>query len=443
MEFARLFLWGMCAGTVIIIMTLGAPPAGAVAAGEGKVNITPSLEEFPTISLAGFGERQGKPAQGVHDDMFSRALVLADGRTKVALVSTDLLIIPGGLKQRVAQKVADIGLDENTVLLAAAHDHSAPECLHPGGDVWPLAFGKFHPQFFEWMATRIAESIRIANMRVQGAQLGFASARLEGFNRNRRDTGGDLVDPTMTVMKVANLGIGPAARTLALVVNFTAHPTIMGASNFDISGEWPGAMCQALENALRRQGIALFFNGAQGDQTHTGDFGSGWERVDAYGKALAEKAWELAQSIEMSSDVALGVNNVMWTLPEPRVSPAFIESTGQEYEMTPESATALIGSLFPTKHRLQAIRVGDGVFMSVPGEAIVELGLAMKDDAVGLGAKYPVVVGLGNDYIGYILSPEQYGLGGYESGTSFYGPQLGAILVSQMKQTARPLFAPQ
>jgi len=419
-------------------------PAAAMGAGEGRVNISPPLDRFPTISLGGFGDRQGKPAEMVRDDIFARALVLCDGdtNTKVALVSTDLLVITRGMREAVLKEVADIGFDADNVLLAATHSHSAPECLHPGSDIWPLAFGKFHPEFFQWMTTRIAESIRIANMHVQSAQLGFASARLEGFNRNRRKTGGDLVDPTMTVMKVANMGIGPAARTLAIVVHFTAHPTMMGSDSFAISGEWPGAMMRELEARLQRRGVAMFFNGAQGDQTTAGKFGSGWERVDAYGKALADKAWELVEQIEMSADADVVLSTLMWNLPEQRMSPAFIETTGQEYEMSPEMAKSLLSALFPPRVRLQAVRVGDGVFMAVAGEAIAELGLAMKENATVLGAGYPMVIGLANNYIGYILSPEQYRLGGYESGTSFYGPQLGAILVSQMNQAVRRLFKP-
>jgi hypothetical protein len=90
---------------------------------------------------------------------------------------------------------------------------------------------------------------------------------------------------------------------------------------------------------------------------------------------------------------------------------------------------------------LQAVRVGDGVFMAVPGEAIAELGLQMRANASALGAKYPLVIGLANNYVGYILSHKQYNLGGYESGTSFYGPQLGPILVAQMEEAVRPLLA--
>jgi neutral ceramidase len=435
----RAFISAICAAGAILALALTSQPAAAgFTAGAARVDITPSLTEFPTVSLAGFGERAGKPAQSVRDHIFSRALVLSDGRTKVALVATDLSGIEPGMKEAVVKKIAALGFTDNNVLLAATHNHSAPECLHPGGDAWPLAFGKFLPAYFEFTNARIAESIRAADAHMQPAQIGFAAAPLKGFNRNRRE-GGGLVDPTMTVTKVTAAAAAPE-QTLALIVDFTAHPTIMGPESFAISGEFPGAMSRSLENRMPKGGAALFFNGAQGDQTTSGDFGSGWQRVDAYGKALADKAWELAEQAEVSGDATVGISNLMWELPGYRMSPAFIESTGQEYKLTPEMAIGLASKLFPRKVQLQAVRVGDAVFMAVPGEAIAELGLAMKKNAAGFGARYPMIVDLANNAIGYILSPEEYRVGGYESGTSFYGPQLGAILVSEMQQTVRPLF---
>lgn len=442
----RMLVRIVCAVVMSVALLSQMTPASAtLSAGGAKVSITPSLEQFPTLSLAGFGERLGKPAQGVRDDIFSRALVLSDGDTKVALVSTDLSGISPGMKDAVVAHVADLGFTADNVMLAASHSHSAPECHHPGGDAWPLAFGKFHPQFFDWITQRIGESIRIANTQPLPAYVGFASAPLDGLNRNRRATGGELVDPTMTVMKIVTAGGGPGARILAIMVNFTAHPTMMGADSFLISGEWPGAMSRELERHLRGNAVAMFFNGAEGDQTTAGDFGSGWERVDAYGKALAEQAWSLAERAVTSPDADLQVSTMMWTLPKRRLSPAFMASTGQEYqaaEVGPEALDAIMARLFPAKVRLQAVRIGDAVLMAVPGEAITELGLQMKQDAASLGAEHPMIIGLANNAIGYILSFEQYDLGAYESGTSFYGPMLGPILVSQMKQTVRPLFRP-
>jgi len=437
---AKIVGWTMCA-IIGLALTLGVGPAAAsLSAGAAKLDITPPREQFPTVSLGGFGERQGKPAQGTHDELLSRALVLSDGQTKVALVATDLLMITPGMKEAVVGKVADLGFAEDTVLLAATHTHSAPECMHPGGDAWPLALGKFNAALLEWMTTRIADSIRAANEALQPAQLGFAAARIEGLSRNRRQTGEGLLDSTMTVMQVARAGGAGEGRPIAIVVNFTAHPTIMGGDSFLFSAEWPGVTNMALEQWLGGHAVSLLFNGAEGDQSHTGDFGSGWERVAAYGNAVAKEAWKLAPGITMSSDVTIAANAPMWTLPEPRVSPAFLASTGQEYGMGPAQAKELFAQLFPRKARLQAVRVGDGVFMAVPGEAIAELGLQMRANASALGAKYPLVIGLANNYVGYILSHKQYNLGGYESGTSFYGPQLGPILVAQMNEAVRPLF---
>ncbi len=55
-------------------------------AGFASEIITPDLG----CPLAGFDARKGV-ATGVHDDLYSRALVFDDGATKVALVSIDVL----------------------------------------------------------------------------------------------------------------------------------------------------------------------------------------------------------------------------------------------------------------------------------------------------------------------------------------------------------------
>jgi hypothetical protein len=422
------------------MLLLSAGPVNAsLSAGAGKAFIAP-LPYFPEVSLAGFGAREPKPAQGVHDELFSRALVLSDGETKVALVSTDLLLITPVMKEAVLAKVADLGFTDDTLLLAAIHTHSGPGSLTPGSDARSATTGKYNPALMDWMTTRIAESIRAANEALQPAQLGFAAARIEGLSHNRRQTGEGLLDSTMTVMKVVRAG-APDARPIAVVVNFAAHATIMGAKNLLYTADWPGAMNAALELWLGKGGVSLFFNGAQGDQTHAGDFGSGWERVAAYGNAVAKEAWKLAPDITMSSDVRIRAHSINWDLPQLRPSPVFMESTARESGMTAQQAQERLRARFPRRVRLQAIRIGDGVLMAVPGEAISELGLEMRANAAALGAKYPMVIGLANNYIGYILSPKQYGLGGYEVGTSFYGPQLGAILVAQMKEAVRPLFA--
>ena len=45
--------------------------------------------EFDAVWIAGFSN--GKPAQGVHDDVWARVMVLDDGESRIALVSLDAI----------------------------------------------------------------------------------------------------------------------------------------------------------------------------------------------------------------------------------------------------------------------------------------------------------------------------------------------------------------
>ncbi len=68
------------------------------------------------------------------------------------------------------------------------------------------------------------------------------------------------------------------------------------------------------------------------------------------------------------------------------------------------------------------------------------LGLEVKSTLKQSGAKHPIIVGLGNEWISYILNPEEYYQGGYEPGVSFYGDQLGPVIVKQMIAAGRKIL---
>src|SRR5690242_15909233 len=90
--------------------------------GTGACNITPNVG----CQMAGFDARKGV-AEGVHDELFSRALVIDDGATKTALVSVELLGIEGRLATRVrADSEKRPGIPAQNVVLAATHTHCGP-----------------------------------------------------------------------------------------------------------------------------------------------------------------------------------------------------------------------------------------------------------------------------------------------------------------------------
>src|SRR5204862_4926269 len=120
------------------------------------------------------------------------------------------------------------------------------------------------------------------------------STRVEVPDRNRnRRAGGAVHDTNLTVTRLDTA----EGRPLAVLVNWTAHPTFMDAEDMLFSGDWPGHLQRTVE-ALAGQGVtAMYYNGAEGDQSPVPppDCGSRWERAERYGREmgiLAWRAWE-------------------------------------------------------------------------------------------------------------------------------------------------------
>ncbi|MBM3957859.1 MAG: neutral/alkaline non-lysosomal ceramidase N-terminal domain-containing protein, partial [Gemmatimonadetes bacterium] len=192
-------------------------------------------------------------------------------------------------------------------------------------------------------------------------------------------------------------------------------------------------MERRVEQTLGGDAVCLFTNGAQGDQRPAGDFGAGFERVAAYGKRLADAV--LASRIEArpSADAVLRTASEELVLPPRAASPAFAASASAEYPIPPEQLTAVLSALFPAKARVHAVRLGDALLVTAPGEMAADLGADLRARAAP-AAKHPFIVGLANTYCGYILSPDEYDRGGYEAAVSVYGRDFGPWLVDALSK---------
>lgn len=116
-----------------------------------------------------------------------------------------------------------------------------------------------------------------------------------------------------------------------------------------------------------------------------------------------------------------------------------METGGKEYGLDEERIKILLDQVFPVQTSIGACRLGDLLIVGAPGELSAELGLDIKEKLKTRGIKYPAVGGLANQWISYILSEKEYQKGGYESSVSFYGKDLGQVIVSGMMDTAIPL----
>lgn len=411
----------------------GSAGAARILAGAGKRPITPP-PDIGHVSLGGYGDRGGAQYEGVHDDIFARALALQSVDTGCVIVALDRLEIPPFLHEDVCAALADdavavpddFPLGPDNLILTASHTHSAPENMARHGDVFPLAFGQFNEALYRWTLTQIVGAVEQAVSSLQPAAAGSAQVRLEGLEANRRDDG--TTDPVLTVLWFVSEDDTP----LAVLASFAAHPTMLGADNLLISGEWPGAAERLVEEALGGSGVCLFTNGAQGDQRPAGDFGSGFERVERYGRRMADEILATRGHVMLEEQPLLSVVSREVVLPDRKPSPAFTESAQEEYPIPAEMMVAVLEALFPDRARVHVVRLDSALLVTVPGEMIASLGIELKETALQHGVQLPFIAGLASTYCGYILTPDEYDEGGYEAAVSVYGRDFGPWLLGEL-----------
>jgi hypothetical protein len=233
----------------------------------------------------------------------------------------------------------------------------------------------------------------------------------------------------LTVLRVD----GRDGKCRAVLVHFATHPTILGASNMLISAEWPGVVQQALETAFPGA-VALYCNGAEGDQSPEGAQGADeFERVKHYGMRLAQRAEGLAKRVETNPDQPTGIVRITPDLPPIGFSPGARQGQYKSFE-------PLAKETLPTRAEIQILRIGDIALAGLPGEPICDVGVETQRQVAAAGFKTALTIGLANDYLGYIVNEKEYPHAGYEVDTrSYYGPGLGTFLSAKAGEAARKL----
>ncbi|MFP4192361.1 MAG: neutral/alkaline non-lysosomal ceramidase N-terminal domain-containing protein [Candidatus Hydrogenedentota bacterium] len=378
--------WGFCM-TLALLM---ASDAQALQAGAAKVDITPPLG----APLNGYGDRLGRGAEDVHDPITARALYLGDENTEVFLIAADLCIINRELRERVLQLAPEAVPREN-IILTATHTHNAQ-----GGMVESLAFrhvsGPYREDILDLTAQGFSEAMVEAYAAREEANVGFGTGEQDTLSRNRRVDDGPR-DSQIGAILVEDLEGGP----IAVLANFAAHPTTVSSEDgLTISADYPGFYYERIEELLGNGAVALFLNGAAGNQSVdlADEDLEGWERVMTTGEVLAEEVYDIVQDIE-AEELPLYHRRTETSLPP-----------------------TLASSILPDSTWLATLEIGDLLLCFFPGEPCVELGLELREHALARGYEAQFSVSQANDHLFYFAPREYYTTSHYEQEMSFYGP---------------------
>jgi neutral ceramidase len=98
---------------------------------------------------------------------------------------------------------------------------------------------------------------------------------------------------------------------------------------------------------------------------------------------------------------------------------------------------------YPSAVPLFLARIGTRAIITFPGEATVEVGRRARARVLplikALGVKGVTVMGLTNEFIQYITTPEEYDRQHYEGGSTIYGPAEGAAMSDVYVEMAKAM----
>ena len=175
-------------------------------------------------------------SKGALDPLMAKAIVIAAGDDKVALVGIDLGRGPTeAMMTSIRREIADkAGIRH--VLITGSHTHHGPviELIDEPG----LGKGKFDVAvaYSQKLPQLLVEAILAADKDLKPARIGVATESVT-LNRNRHTKRQPkATDPMLAVVRFDDL----TGRPIAVLVNFAAHPVMTEGKSSRVLGRLPG-----------------------------------------------------------------------------------------------------------------------------------------------------------------------------------------------------------
>lgn len=377
----------------------------------GKVDITPEQPAY----IAGY--EMNRLSTGVHDHLMARCLVLESGGTRIAFVSCDVIGLPRFQIEMIRSQIRSV--KPALVYIAATHTHSGPDTLGQWGrDLTSSGVDSV------WMASlrdKVAALVDSTSTRLQPVGLKFAhTSEVPRISKNSRVP--QILDTELGVMQVvAKADLKP----ICTYVNYACHPEVLDTRQ--ITADFPHWLYETVEAA--GGGVCMYLNGAQGGMI-TADFdetttpkGQNWQAAETIGTSLGKRVNEI---IGMTDTILMEVP----IKTEQRIFSVPLENPKFKALIALKVFNGNMLKNGDMETEVNRITIGPAEFITIPGEALPNIGLYLKNKMQGTPR---FVLGLCCDELGYILTPEDFDLKlyRYESSVSV-GPQIEPLMVQNL-----------
>lgn len=387
-----------------------------------KIDITPKTPKW----LMGYAARQ---STGVNDPIFHRIVVIDDGKTRFALVSTDVCVFSPTLYDRLAARVQkEAAILPVNLWWTVTHTHSAPE-IGPLGLYDVLLKGRSeHPvdtEYTDEILETLVAGIQKTQQQLEPARLSIGTGfSMANINRRARDPNGVIslgLNPDGPVDR--QIGLVRLERTngtpLALIANYAMHGTVLGGRSMVISGDAQGVVADYVEKKLGAP--MLYINGAAGNiaPIYSTQDNPRAGHLTEFNVLLGDRILAANQSLGPATNrVTLRASERIVETPR-RAGLDWTEELAP-YGRTDPSGTAMV------RVPIRFLRINDTLVWGGPVELFCEIALAVR-------AKSPFThtffFGYTNGWLGYLPTKAAFSEGGYEPKTSPFSDRVEKDLV--------------
>lgn len=388
-------------------------------AGVTKIDITPPANT-PVVGHV-------RPTNGVRDPIRAGVLLLANEHTQAAIVTLDLINAPGEMVSALRDAIASkTEMPLENILVAASHNHSGPGWSRDSA--WSRD-----------VIAKIRDATATALKEMRPVTIGYAEDRID-FNINRRK----VIDGRAVVrlnpegpcdhrVKVLRFDDGRSLEPMSILMHAVCHPCVFTwgdkltppyPNGFPkISADFPGEAQTFVETVYGSKTRAMFLQGCAGDirPNLPGEPYRCGDEADIKwtGRSLGCAVVRAAdQSVTREQ---LAKRKAVYPL---KCASSVIELPGKKEKLACE---------------MQALRVGDYLLLTIPGEPMVEYGFEIEKRIADRAI--PLVVGYANGHLGYICTVESYKSGGYEPNMSPLLPEAKELILDEIGRLADKVLA--
>jgi hypothetical protein len=373
--------------------------------------LTPKGEFY----LIGYGNRyksRQKPAEGVHDDIYARPVLLEVDGKEIFIFNADYIEFEEWSCNEIRQMMAkEYGLDVNCVLLSATHDHHSVMSYHKN---WKS--GEFSQEYYDFFVNTVKLAYEECHASLEECEMYYGKGMVEGYYGSRIYYG-ENADNEVILLECRN----KKGEVIAAICNWATHSTVLDPENTLLTADFAGAVCNELHR-LRGYYPAMVV-GAAGDCSNRAQRqGTDYAELERVSKGAAAEINKIScdKKLELHYEKACQVVYRVNYLPDderPAIQ-AKIDELQKRLDVAEDfQSRKLLGDAIGSLSRKldlgevditlfsSILQLGDLEIVSSPAELGSKLGIELKAYS---HAKCCIICGYTNGYKSYVLQPELY-----------------------------------